>query len=310
MQIVKVTRRLYTRGEEKTPCHGARAHEFAEMKIEIRYDSRTGDTHDSSILHDAWESGRFDALQDALWCRGQPLTLSITGTAGNVVSPRWARAEALRYNTEIFEDGSFPIADANAQWGTNFRSAAACARYVLQSDGEYAGLDVHDKVYLGVRRRATKDGTVGRVTGSRERILLGHSFGCLHDEIRAAFPEARGCIAAHLSTMRPGAPEQERAIRKAPNEAKDRAGYGDARYWSSSDAQREYLASLGLHPYQSPEPFMIMGGHPDRNEARPAGEWIVWGKWHYAFRIPEATLAYVHGLWCADQASKASERAA
>lgn len=212
--LIKVKRRFFFRsGINEAAYSGgfirvedfAKAHEFLDVKIEIG----TGKHGIPAPVYDALIEGRYREAQAIAIDADTPLRLSITGTAGYVAKPKDARREALQYNVSLFEDGDYPLPEANQAWGTNFRSPLAAARYVLQVDGEYAGLDVVDEVW---ERRGKRN---------YARVLVGHSFGCLHDDIKARAPELAHLIPWHMSDMKPGSPSQMRAEKEGrdPNNA-------------------------------------------------------------------------------------------
>ena len=113
------------------------------------------------------------------------LVLSITGTAGYVVTRAQAKKEAKESNVAYFEDlDTNGIANYNSQWGTNFRSPRAMAQYVLDTDGEFAGLDVHRE--------------------TDKHVWITHSAGQIREEIAEWFPEIEWLLPYHLNDMKRG----------------------------------------------------------------------------------------------------------
>lgn len=115
--------------------------------------------------------------------------LSITGAAGESVTPRQARKMALEYWTSFFEESPNERHAMNDRFNRNFRSAASAARFVIESDGEYHGLDVH----------CERDG----------KVLLTHICGQIRDDIAASFPEVVPYFKWHLNDMRSECQHQE-----------------------------------------------------------------------------------------------------
>lgn len=149
------------------------------------YNLRKQVRHILDVAATALEVGRdnaaYESLQELAEMR---LGLSITGNAGHAMRPAEARRMAREYWEEFFEDDD-NIAEMNQRMGTRFRSPRSAARYVLQTDGEYHGLDVNDSI------------------DDDKRVYVGHSWGMLHDEVRDMFPELVPVLPYHLNDMRP-----------------------------------------------------------------------------------------------------------
>ena len=107
--------------------------------------------------------------------------LSICGVAGDVLTEAQARREALEYWESFFDDNPDERRAMNERFGRRFTSARGAARFVLESDGEYHGLDVLSE----------DDG----------KVFVGHSFGQIRDEIAEWFPEAMAYFKWHLNDM-------------------------------------------------------------------------------------------------------------
>lgn len=116
----------------------------------------------------------------------QRLRFAITGTEGYILTRAAAKREALQYWENFFEEMPTELANMNEQQGTNFRSHRRAAQYVLDTDGEFHGLDVF---------RETGD-------GKKARVWVSHSGGMLHDRIVEVFPELNWVIDWHLNDMR------------------------------------------------------------------------------------------------------------
>jgi len=106
--------------------------------------------------------------------------LSITGEMGRIVSKAAARKDAKQYWVSFFEDSPEEIFAMNERCGTRFSSASGAAKYVLDMDGEYHGLDAEE------------------VDG---KVYVGDSFGCIHNDIAEWFPELVPLIRWHLNDM-------------------------------------------------------------------------------------------------------------
>jgi hypothetical protein len=115
--------------------------------------------------------------------------LSICGTAGEIITPKSAKAQALEYWKSYFVDCPEEITAMNERLGTAFRSPTSAARYVLRKDGEYHGLNV--------------------MAETKGRIFIGHSFGQIREELADFFPEAIPYFRWHLNDMHGECAHQE-----------------------------------------------------------------------------------------------------
>lgn len=298
MNFLKVKQRVYLKLRPRVEraheldgklCHASRADAWLEAEIELcaRRDSasrKVGADDAIELARDAFYARDFERVQTILWEQADaPLDLSVTGAYGDVVSPRAARRQSFESNLSMFEDGSFPITDANRQWGTNFHSATACARYVRDCDGGYAGLDVHDTV------------SVGR----GERVLITSCCGCVHDEIERAIPSLAPLIPYHLTTTKSGTPEQMRALdeetkRRSAETGRTWGVWGEKTYTK----QAEYLKSIGI--YEADEDGEVFAHGVGVVPARGCA----YGMNHYAHALPTSVLETVWTLWNAEQERK------
>jgi hypothetical protein len=127
---------------------------------------------------------------DGTWCELQVelqelpngLRLSICGSAGVIVKQREARKMALEHWESFFDDSPSERHAMNDKFCKNFRTSKSAARFVIQSDGEYHGLDVH------------------REDGSK--VYLLHSCGQITEELKEWFPEVEPYLKWHLNDMR------------------------------------------------------------------------------------------------------------
>jgi hypothetical protein len=122
-------------------------------------------------------------------CDGAPDRFSVTGTAGHVVKRAEARRMARENWIQFFDDSPSELDAMNQKCGTRFRSSARAAAYVLNSDGEFHGLDVE-----------RDDG---------KTVYLGNSWGQNREEIARFFPELTWVFAHHLNDMHAGCEHQD-----------------------------------------------------------------------------------------------------
>lgn len=136
-----------------------------------------------AIATDMFREGRRFETVATLKAVGLDCSITATGCAGYVLTAAQARAEARR-NWELYweEISDNERREWNASQNTRIRSEKSFAKYVLANDGEYHGLDVFDD--------------------RGDTVLVGHSWGCLHQELLAQFPEIRCVVQDHLK--RPG----------------------------------------------------------------------------------------------------------
>lgn len=114
--------------------------------------------------------------------------LSICGTAGVIMTEDSAREQALEYWVSFFEEMPEEIIGMNQRMGTDFGNAEDAAQYVLDTDGEFHGLDVTDT-----------DG---------DNVLISHSCGQITEELAEWFPELAGLFNWHLNGMKAGCVHQ------------------------------------------------------------------------------------------------------
>jgi len=115
--------------------------------------------------------------------------LSVCGEEGRIVSSRVAKKQALEYWRSFFEDSPEEMIAMNKRCGTRFTSPTSAARYVLNTDGEFHGLDAHE----------APDG----------RIRLLESCGQIRETIVEWFPEVAPLLPWHLNDMKAACEHQE-----------------------------------------------------------------------------------------------------
>lgn len=131
----------------------------------------------------------FCTLEVELRDRGEGLELSICGTAGDVVTRPTAKREAREFWVSYFEDNPGAIIEMNQRCGSKCRTAGGAAKFVINTDGEFHGLDVHiDK---------------------GKRVYVAHSCGQIREELTRFFPEVEPYFKWHLNHMNAACEHQE-----------------------------------------------------------------------------------------------------
>ncbi len=130
------------------------------------------------------KNGRFCRLELEL----KEGRLSICGTAGRVISRKAGLQDARAYWESFFEDSPEELTAMNERCGTRFRSPRSAARYVLDSDGEFHGLDV--------------------VRDDGDQLMVFESGGQIREELVEWFPEVTPLLPWHMNDMRPGCVHQ------------------------------------------------------------------------------------------------------
>jgi hypothetical protein len=115
--------------------------------------------------------------------------LSICGEEGEIISPKTAKKMALEYWESYFEEMPSEIFSMNQRFGKKFTSAKGAAKFVIQSDGKYHGLD------------ATVEG---------DKVYILESCGQITDTISDFFPEVAPLLRFHMNHMRPGCEHQSK----------------------------------------------------------------------------------------------------
>lgn len=116
--------------------------------------------------------------------------LSVSGTCGRVRTEAAARKEALDYWENYFEDNPAEEMLMSRKFDKRFKSPRHAAKFVVESDGDFHGLDVV--------------ATVGK------KVLIGEGFGQIKDEIRKWFPKVAPLLPWHLNDMRAGCAHQRK----------------------------------------------------------------------------------------------------
>jgi hypothetical protein len=107
---------------------------------------------------------------------------SICGAEGEIHSCASARRQALEYWEGFFEGSPNDLRELGERFDRRFKTPRAAARFVLETDGEYHGLDAY------------------KVTESK--VYTVSSCGQIREEIAEFFPEAVPYFKWHLNDMR------------------------------------------------------------------------------------------------------------
>ncbi len=120
------------------------------------------------------------------WCRLEVEhtdgRLSICGSEGRIVAPKAAKSEALAYWTSFFDEDRAQLHEMNDRLGRHFRTSKAAAKFVIDTDGDYHGLDVDGNAPDG-------------------RLLITESCGQIREALARWFPEVVPYLAYHLNDM-------------------------------------------------------------------------------------------------------------
>ena len=119
------------------------------------------------------------------WCRLEVSLengrLSICGSAGHIQSKGSAKRDALAYWVSFFDENAGELMEMNKRCGTRFTSSRGAAKYVLDSDGDFHGLDVE------------------HVNG--DTVYISECGGQIVNELREWFPEVAPYLKYHLNDM-------------------------------------------------------------------------------------------------------------
>jgi len=171
------------------------------------------------------KDGEFCALEVRLQDIDGFKRLSICGTAGYVFTRAQAKKEALNFWTTYFEDSPEEMHAMNERCGTRFRSPARAARYVLNSDGEFSGLDVYRE--------------------DDNKVYVAHSCGQIRDEISRWFPEVQRYFRWHLNDMHAECVHQEargETYQTHPGAVCPDCGYKLGSAWTKRDLPSDVVA--------------------------------------------------------------------
>jgi hypothetical protein len=131
-------------------------------------------------------SGRFCTLEIEL----KDGELSIRGTEGRIVKRKTAKEEAIQYWESYFDENPGEIITMGKKFGKQFRTSRGAAKFVLEVDGEFDGLNV-----------------IGPENGSTVRIV--ECCGQIQDLLLLYFPEVKPLLPWHLNKMHAGCEHQD-----------------------------------------------------------------------------------------------------
>lgn len=113
--------------------------------------------------------------------------LSISGSEGEIVRASIARKMALEYWESFLEEMPEEMDRMREEFGRRTRKGAA--RYIIDTDGAYHGLDVHKE--------------------ENGKVYLTESSGQIRETLRAWFPELIPALPYHLNDMHAECVHQE-----------------------------------------------------------------------------------------------------
>lgn len=132
-------------------------------------------------------------IKNGRWCQIEvdlkDGRLSICGSEGRVFKDREAKALARRYWEDFFAENEAELAQFALKYGK--RTPKTAARYVIEQDGEYHGLDLEG----------------GRPIDGQAYVI--ESCGQIRDDLAEWFPEHVPYFKWHLNDMHAGCEHQE-----------------------------------------------------------------------------------------------------
>jgi hypothetical protein len=121
--------------------------------------------------------------------------LSVCGIYGRVRTEAAAKKEAIGYWESFFEENPAEEFLMARKFDKRFKSSRHAAKFVVESDGDFHGLDVV--------------ATVGK------KVLISEGWGQITDEIRKWFPRVAPLLPWHMNDMRAGC-EHQRKMKWGP----------------------------------------------------------------------------------------------
>lgn len=152
--------------------------------------------------------------------------LSITGAEGSVTTVRAARKMAIEYWESYLDESPEEMVRMLKDYGK--RTARTAAKYIVETDGEFHGLDVH------------------KVDGAR--VYLTESCGQIVDTLREWFPELIPALPWHLNDMHAECEHQEargETYKTHPGAECPDCGYQLGSAWTKRDLPAEIVALVG-----------------------------------------------------------------
>ncbi len=103
-----------------------------------------------------------------------------------------AKAYAKQYWIDFFEDEPYQMQDMNKRMGTNFRTPAGAAKYVLDTDGELHGFDEYNgfgNVMIGKTHYVFHYSSLGTSVDDLDRLTIKYISDDLIDQIKKLHDE-------------------------------------------------------------------------------------------------------------------------
>ena len=171
--------------------------------------------------------------KDRRWCeikielRQAPdgfLELSICGSEGRILTRKQARAEAIGYWVDFFNDDEAEFGRFVREYGV--RTVRGAAKKVVEIDGEFHGLDVH-----------AEEG---------DDVLVTESCGQIRDDLVKWFPECVPYLARHLNGLHAGCEHQDAATDRngrkwSTDEPCPKCGYKYGSAWTRRELPTEVV---------------------------------------------------------------------
>lgn len=156
---------------------------------------------------------------------------SVSGSEGEVVTVEQAKTMALEYWEGFFDDDPEQLANMNKRFSKCFRSSKLAAKFVIDTDGEYHGLDVDRE----------EDG----------KVYLVQSCGQIREAIAEFFPEVSCLFPYHLNDMKADCEHQQASKAHGLEHEKNCriCGYSYGSAWLKNDLSQDvvaYVESLNL----------------------------------------------------------------
>lgn len=148
------------------------------------------------------ETHEWCAIKVELTERDGKERLSITGMAGYWMRPAQAKKEAIEFWESFFAESKEEMGRMALEHGK--RTPHTAAKFVVNSDGDYHGLDV----VLG--SAPDWKGTAKNDKRTAERVFTCHSCGQIREELDKWFPEMKKFYEWHLNDMKPACEHQEK----------------------------------------------------------------------------------------------------
>ena len=173
---------------------------------------------------------RFTRTNGNRWCSAdlelKEGRFSVSGSEGEIVTEKQAKKMALEYWVSFFEESPAELYEMNRRCNKQFRSVESAAKYVLEVDGEYHGLDVERE----------EDG----------KVYLVESCGQIREAIAEFFPELTCLSPYHLNDMHADCQHQQASKASGlPVEKNCRiCGYSYGSAWLKNELPADVVAYI------------------------------------------------------------------